>query len=248
MDAIVENFFNIEILRVSTGSLLRGLTHTLALAVMFIPLGALVGLVLAALCAISDGILRIVLFVWIDFFRSFPPLVLLIYTFYGAPILGYEIGPYEAIEIALTLNASSYFAEILRAGIESVPPGQWHAARATGMSWLQALFVVILPQGVRTVLPDLVSNVVTNVQLTSLASVVSVHELLNAAMVSQGTTYNVSPLIAAALLYLALLWPFVRLVSYLEGRLRRTASPLPARGRFRFRPPKGVLMRGEFDE
>ena len=231
MDAIIENFFNIEILRLSAGSLLRGLTHTVMLAFVFIPLGALVGLVLAAICAIFGGILRIAMFAWIDFFRSFPPLVLLIYIFYGAPILGYQIGPYEAIAVALTLNTSSYFAEILRAGIESVSHGQWHAARATGMSWLQAFLVVILPQGVRTVLPDLVSNVVTNVQLTSLASVVGVHELLHAAMLSQGTTYNVSPLIAAALIYLALLWPFVRLVSYLEGRLRRTSSPTSTRRR-----------------
>jgi polar amino acid transport system permease protein len=230
MDAIIENFFNIEILRLSAGSLLRGLTLTAVLAVVFIPLGALAGLVLAATCAISGGILRGIMFVWIDFFRSFPPLVLLIYTFYGAPILGYQIGPYAAIAVALTLNTSSYFAEILRAGIESVSHGQWHAARSTGMSWLQAFLVVILPQGVRTVLPDLVSNVVTNVQLTSLASVVGVHELLHAAMLSQGATYNVSPLIAAALLYLALLWPFVRLVSYLEGRLRRTSSPPSTRG------------------
>jgi polar amino acid transport system permease protein len=235
MDAIIENFFNIEILRLSAGSLLRGLSHTVTLALIFIPIGALVGLVLAALCAIFAGIVRIAIFVWIDFFRAFPPLVLLIYTFFGAPILGYQIGPYEAIAVALTLNTSSYFAEILRAGIESVAHGQWHAARSTGMSWLQAFLVVILPQGVRTVLPDLVSNVVTNVQLTALASVVGVHELLHAAMVSQGATYNVSPLIAAALLYLALLWPFVRLVSRLEGRLRPASSPASTHRQFRFR-------------
>lgn len=235
MDAILENFFNIEILRVSFAPLMRGLATTVVLALVFIPLGALVGLVLAAVAATTRGAVRIAIFVWIDFFRAFPPLVLLIYIFYGAPILGYEIGPYAAIAWALTLNTSSYFAEILRAGIESVPRGQWQAARATGMNWLQAFLVVILPQGVRAVLPDLVSNVVTNVQLTSLASVVSVHELLHAALVSQGTTYNVSPLIAAALIYLVLLWPFVRLVSHLESRLRRPSAAVPARHAFRLR-------------
>ena len=72
-----------------------------------------------------------------------------------------------------------------------------------------------------TVLPDIVSNVVTVTQLTALASVVSAHELLHAALVSQGTTYNVSPLIAAALIYLIILWPLVRLIGRLERRVSR---------------------------
>ena len=89
------------------------------------------------------------------------------------------------------------------------------------MSWLQSFLVIIVPQGIRSVLPDLVSNVVTVTQLTSLASVVGIHELLHAAQVMQGTTYNVSPLIAAALMYLVLLWPFVRLIRSVENRMRR---------------------------
>ena len=237
MDSLITNFLNIDILRISAPSLLRGLAQTLMLALMVIPLGAMVGLVLAAVCATSRGFLRFALFAWIDFFRAFPPLVLLIYIYYGAPMLGYEIGAYTAIAWAFTLNTSSYFAEIFRAGIESVPAGQWQASRATGMSWLQCFLIVILPQGLKTVLPDIVSNIVTVSQLTSLASVVSVHELLHAALVSQGTTYNVSPLIAAALIYLIVLWPLVRLVSHLEKRLRKEPSAAPRRTRFGFRTP-----------
>ena len=220
MNELVANFFNVEVLRVSFNALFGGLGQTLLLALLVIPLGGAAGLILAAACVAARGIVRYFLFAWIDFFRAFPPLVLLIYLFYGAPMLGYEIGAYSAIAWAFTLNTSSYFAEILRAGIESVPKGQWEAARGSGMSWLQSFVVIVLPQGIRTVLPDLVSNVVTVTQLTSLASVVGVHELLHAAQVSQGTTYNVSPLIAAALMYLVILWPFVRLISHLESRLR----------------------------
>jgi polar amino acid transport system permease protein len=229
MDSLVQNFFNVDILRVSSGALLRGVGQTLILALMVIPLGATAGLVLAAVCATSRGFIRYALFAWIDFFRAFPPLVLLIYIFYGAPMLGYEIGAYGAIAWAFTLNTSSYFAEIFRAGIESVPTGQWHASRATGMSWPQCFLVVVLPQGLKAVLPDIVSNVVTVSQLTSLASVVSVHELLHAALVSQGTTYNASPLIAAALIYLVVLWPLVRLISRLEQRIRKEPSAAPRR-------------------
>lgn len=224
MDQLVANFFNVEVLRVSLSALTAGLGQTLLLALLVIPLGGAAGLILAAACVASGGATRYLLFAWIDFFRAFPPLVLLIYLFYGAPMLGYEIGAYAAIAWTFTLNTSSYFAEIFRAGIESVPKGQWEAARGSGMSWIQSFLVIVLPQGVRTVLPDIVSNVVTVTQLTSLASVVGVHELLHAAQVSQGTTYNVSPLIAAALMYLVILWPFVRLVSRLEARLRNQSS------------------------
>jgi len=221
MDIFVSNFFNIEILRLTAGVLLRGLLQTLLCALLVIPLGALFGLVLAALCAAANRPVRVLLFVWIDLFRAFPPLVLLIYIFYGAPLLGYEIGAYVAIAWAFTLNTSSYFAEIFRAGIESVPKGQWQAARACGMGWLQTFLIIVLPQGVRTVMPDLLSNIVTVTQLTSLASVVGVHELLHAAQSAQGTTYNVTPLVAASLLYLIVLWPLVRLISHLDGRHRR---------------------------
>src|SRR5690606_22731337 len=102
--------------------------------------------------------IRFVLMVWIDFWRAFPPLVLLIYLFFGLPLLGYEISASVAISVTFTLNTSSYFAEIFRAGIESIPKGQWQAARATGMSWLQSFIIVVLPQAVRAVLPDLLSN------------------------------------------------------------------------------------------
>jgi polar amino acid transport system permease protein len=235
MNELAANFFNVEVLRVSLSALTSGLGQTLLLALLVIPLGGATGLILAAACVVSGSITRYLLFAWIDFFRAFPPLVLLIYLFYGAPMLGYEMGAYSAIAWTFTLNTSSYFAEIFRAGIESVPKGQWEAARASGMSWIKSFLVIVLPQGVRTVLPDIVSNVVTVTQLTSLASVVGVHELLHAAQASQGTTYNVSPLIAAALMYLVILWPFVRLVSRLEARLRNQSS---ARARHRQQRPR----------
>jgi polar amino acid transport system permease protein len=227
MDLFLSTFLNFEILRITGGVLLNGLWQTLLCALLVIPLGALAGLALAMLCVSSGRVGRTMLPLWIDLFRSLPPLVLLIYIFYGVPLLGYEVNPYVAIAWAFTLNTSSYFAEIFRAGIESIPQGQWQAARACGMGWMQTFLVIILPQGVRTVLPDLLSNVVTVTQLTALASVVGVHELLHAAQSAQGATYNVTPLVAASLLYLIVLWPLVRLVSHFEARLRRQSAGGP---------------------
>jgi len=117
---------------------------------------------------------------------------------------------------AFFCNTSSYYGEIYRAGIESVGEGQWLAARSTGLSASETFAWVILPQAARNVLPDLVSNTIEVVKLTSIASVVSFPELLYAADMARALTFNSSPVVLAAALYVAALWPLVRLVSRLE--------------------------------
>ena len=149
----------------------------------------------------------------IDFFRALPPLVLLIFVYSGLPFAGLDLSPFVAVVIAFLLNNSAYFAEVFRAGINSVPNGQMEAARATGLTGVQAMTHVLLPQAVRNVLPDLLSNTVEVVKLTSLASVVSLSELLYAANMARSVTYNSSPLVLAAILYLLVLWPLVRVIS-----------------------------------
>ncbi len=104
------------------------------------------------------------------------------------------------------------------AGIQSIPAGQTEAARATGLTAGQAMAYVVLPQAVRNVLPDLLSNTVEVVKLTSLASVVSLAELLYSANMARSLTYNSSPLVMAALIYLAFLW-FWWLVSRYQRKL-----------------------------
>jgi polar amino acid transport system permease protein len=155
----------------------------------------------------------------VDFFRAVPPLVLLIFVYAGLPFAGLRLTPLQAVAIAFFLNTSSYYGEIFRAGLESVGNGQWEAARSTGLSARQTLTSVILPQAVRNVLPDLLSNTVEAVKLTSIASVVALPELLYSADMARSLTYNASPLVMAGALYLALLWPMVRLISRFEHRL-----------------------------
>jgi len=121
--------------------------------------------------------------------------------------------------LSFFLNNSAYYGEIIRAGIESIGAGQQEAARSTGLNKWQTLCYVILPQALRNVLPDLVSNTIEVVKLTSLASVVAFAELLYAAEMARSVTYNASPLIMAAAIYLVLLWPAVRLASRLEHKL-----------------------------
>ena len=155
----------------------------------------------------------------VDLFRAAPPLVLLILLYSGLPFAGINLSPTVAVCLAFFCNTSSYYGEIYRAGIESVGRGQWEAARSTGLSGLQTLAYVVLPQAVRNVLPDLVSNTIEVVKLTSIASVVSFPELLYSADMARSLTFNSSPVVLAAIIYVVILWPLVRLVSRLERRV-----------------------------
>ena len=154
-----------------------------------------------------------------DLFRALPPLVVLILLYSGLPFAGVRLSPFAAVCLAFLLNNSSFYGEIYRAGIESIGRGQWEAARSTGLNARQTFTSVILPQAVRNVVPDLVSNTVEVVKLTSIASVVSFTELLYAADMARSVTFNTSPIVLAALIYLVILWPVVRLMSRLEHRV-----------------------------
>ena len=221
MDVLLQQFFNLEIMGKALPLVLQGLKTTLLICLIVIPMG-LAGGVLVALASRSPiCALRISMTLLVDLMRALPPLVVLIVVYSGLPFLGIRISPLTAVVVAFFLNNAAYYGEIIRAGIESVPVGQWEAARSTGLRADQAFIWVVLPQGLRNVLPDLVSNTVEVVKLTSLASVVSLQEMLYSADMARSLTFNASPIVLAALIYFALLWPAVRLVSRLEHAAAR---------------------------
>jgi polar amino acid transport system permease protein len=219
MEALVQQFFNIAIMERALPLVLMGLGQTIILCLLVIPLGLAGGLAFALMSLARSRPLRWAAIAGIDFFRAIPPLVLLIFVYSGLPFAGFRPSPMTAVAIAFFLNTSSYYGEIYRAGIESVGRGQWDAARSTGLAGYQALAYVVLPQAIRNVLPDLVSNTVEVVKLTSIASVVALPELLYSADMARSVTFNSSPIVLAALIYLVILWPVVRLVSRLERRI-----------------------------
>ena len=214
----LQAFFSLEILQQAWPILWAGLLNTLLLSVVVVPLGFLGGLILALLGTVHSRWVRWPLIAWVDLFRSLPPLVLLVFVYAGLPFAGLEVTALTAVAIGFFLNTGAYYGEILRAGIESVPRGQVEAARCTGLTAAQAMAHVVLPQAVRNVLPDLISNTLEVVKLTSIASVVAMPELLFQARQAQSVTYNATPIMAAAVIYFILLWPVVRLLSRLENR------------------------------
>ncbi|MBS0220681.1 MAG: amino acid ABC transporter permease [Proteobacteria bacterium] len=219
MDALqlfLDNFADWQSLERIWPLLWQGLRLTALLAAVTLPLAILVGLAIAVIYSFHNKTVNVLLLIWIDLFRSFPVLVLLILIFYGLPFLGLKLPSFAACVLALALNNSGYYGEIFRAGIESVPTGQREAARALGLRPLQVVFLVILPQAIARVLAPLASNSLELVKTTSIASLVALPELLRSARVAQEQTYNPTPLTAVAVIFFVLLWPFARWVAKLE--------------------------------
>ncbi|GIX14547.1 MAG: polar amino acid ABC transporter permease [Paracoccaceae bacterium] len=219
MDQLIQQFFNWDIMMRAWPMLLRGLGMTLLICAAVIPLGLLGGLLAALASTSARPWLRWPGMALVDLFRALPPLVLLIFVYAGLPFAGIRLSPFAAVTVAFFLNNSAYYGEIFRAGLISVGQGQTDAARSTGLTARQTLIHVVLPQATRNVLPDLISNTVEVVKLTSIASVVSMGELLHAADLARSVTYNASPLTMAAGIYLLMLWPVVRLLSRYQRQI-----------------------------
>jgi polar amino acid transport system permease protein len=199
--------------------LLQGLWLTGLLSVVSLPLALATGLLVAVVYLSGVRWVQWGLLGLIDIFRAFPVIVLLILIFYGLPFLGVRLSNFAAVVLALVLNNAAYYAEIFRAGLEAVPSGQTQAARALGLRRLQAIRLVVLPQAIRRVVAPLATNSLELVKETSIAAMVALPELLRSARVGQEQTYNPTPLVAAAVIYGVILWPFARLTARLERRM-----------------------------
>ena len=215
---LLDTFFNGQVMLSAFPALMRGLLNTILLGLLAIGIGIPVGLVISLVRLYAPKPLRWLAIGYIDIFRAMPVLVVLILIYYALPFVGIRFSSWVSATLAFTFIMSAYSAEVFRSGIESIPHGQFEAAQALGLTFLQTLYKVILPQAVRVVIPPATSNCVSMFKDTSLASAVALPELLKEANDAQAFYANPSPLIAAALVYLAFLWPMVRLVGYLEKR------------------------------
>ncbi|GGD08571.1 amino acid ABC transporter permease [Aureimonas glaciei] len=215
---IVTTFFNIDVLWQSLPRLLEGLWVTIALGALSIALGLVGGMVLALVRLYGAAPFRFLAVAYIDVFRALPVLVWLVIVYYAFPFIGIRWSPFVSACFALTTVSSAYTAEIYRAGIEAIPRGQFEAAQSIGLSAWNVMRDVVLPQAIRIVIPPLTNNSINVMKDTALASVVALPDLLKQATQSQALAANPTPLIGAAILYLLLLLPLVRLVARFESR------------------------------
>jgi polar amino acid transport system permease protein len=216
--SLIDTFFNAGVMASALPALLRGLGNTLVLSFFSVLCGTLFGLFVSLVRLYAPRTLQWMAIVYIDIFRAMPMLVVLILIYYALPFLGIRLSSWTSAILAFALVMAAYSAEVFRAGIEGVPRGQFEAAAALGLPFLRTLQQVILPQAIRSIIPPMTSNCVSMFKDTSLASTVALPELLNEATNSQALYANPSPLIAAAIVYVLLLWPMVRLVSVLERK------------------------------
>jgi len=219
-----QTFLNWSVLLNSMPLLLAGLRVTLLLGATSIACGLALGLFLALVRLYGVRPAGVASKMYIDIFRSIPILVLLIVVYYAPPFAGIQLSAFTAAAVALTLVSDAYTAEIFRAGIEAIPSGQFEASHALGLNYRHTMVDVILPQAIRVVIPPLTNNCINVIKDTALASVVAMPDLLKQANQAQALEANPTPLIVAALIYLALLWPLVILVGRLEKRFRQEYS------------------------
>ncbi len=218
---LINTFFNPQVFVQSFPILLRGLGNTLLLGVTAVVCGTLLGIALCLWRLYGPKVPRMLCIIYIDLFRAIPVLVVIVLIYYALPFVGVTLSSFTSASLALILVLSAFTAEVFRAAIESIPGGQAEAALALGLKFRQVVRTVILPQALRVATPPQTSNIVSVIKDTSLASVVAMPDLLKQATDSQALFANPTPLIGAAVIYIAILWPLVRLTAYVDARSRR---------------------------
>lgn len=206
--------------------LLEGLLGTLKAAAYALVLAMALGVLLAFARLSHRWFVRLPATALIEVFRGLPLLLVIFALFLAFPIVtGVELPALYALVIALTLYNGAVIAEIVRAGIQSIPKGQTEAAYAMGLSRGQTLRLVLLPQAVRVMLPALVSQLVVLLKDTSLGFVISYGELLRTGQqLVQVLNNPLQMFLAVALVYIVINALLSALASYLEGRQRRTVG------------------------
>jgi polar amino acid transport system permease protein len=186
----------------------------------------ILGLVIAVLRSLPGAALapiRLLATAYVDLFRALPGILVISVLGFGIPALRIEGLPSDEFFwalVGLTLLYSAYVSEVYRAGIESVHPSQAAAARSLGLSQLQAMRFVVVPQAVRRVIPPLLNDFIGLQKDTALVSVLGVVEVFRAAQIRQAATFNSTPYVITALIFLLLTIPMARLVDWLARRER----------------------------
>jgi len=220
------SFFDLDIAIKSFPAILAGLWVNIQVLIVAALAVAVLGTTLAVLRSLRGPVffpLRALATVYTDLFRGIPLLIVLYLVGFGLPALG-VFGRVPVVlwgTIAIVLTYSAYIAEVLRAGMEAVHPSQRVAARSMGLTHGQTLRIVVIPQGVRKVVPALMNDFVSMQKDVGLISVLGAVDAVRAAQISAAEYYNFTPYIVAALLFVAMALPMIRLTDYVSARLAK---------------------------
>jgi len=212
-------FFNPQLAVQAVPDLFVGWLRALSLVCIGFPLAIPIGFGLAFMRMSGLAILRGIASAYVNVVRGTPLFLQIYIYFFGLPLLGINIDSFVLGIFALALNSSAYLCEIFRAGIQSIPKGQFEAARSLGMTGAQTMFSVIIPQSVRRVIPTATSEFILLYKDTSLLASVGVMELMMFSKSLTASTGNITPYIVAAGYYLIVTLPLTKLIGTLEKKL-----------------------------
>ena len=200
--------------------LFAGAGVTIEITAIAVGLGFIFGLI-TSVCRLSDvKILQVIAVCYVNIIRGTPMLVQIFLIYFALPmVIGQRINPFVAAVAACSINSGAYVSEIFRAGIQSVDKGQMEAGRSLGLSWMQTMRYVILPQAFKHVIPPLGNEFISMTKETSLVSVIGFEELTRRGQLIIAKTYGSFEIwLTVAVIYLVMTLTSARLVSYLERR------------------------------
>lgn len=214
--------FNVDLVMTSIPLLLLGAGITIKITVLSVAVGIIIGLIMGIARISSFRVFRLLAAVYVDFFRGTPLLVQIFLVYFALPLLtGQRSDPYVAAISACGLNSGAYVAEIFRSGIQSIDKGQMEAGRSLGMTWLQTMRYIIVPQAFKRVIPQLGNEFIALLKDSSLVSVIGFEELTRRGQLIIAKTYaSMEIWTCVAIIYLVMTLSISRFVAYLEWRFK----------------------------
>lgn len=212
--------FDFSLIWNSLPLLLAGAGVTIEITAIAVGLGFIFGLI-TSVCRLSGvKILQVIAVCYVNIIRGTPMLVQIFLIYFALPmVIGERINPFVAAVAACSINSGAYVSEIFRAGIQSVDKGQMEAGRSLGLSWMQTMRYVIMPQSFKHVIPPLGNEFISMTKETSLVSVIGFEELTRRGQLIIAKTYGSFEIwLTVAAIYLVMTLTIARLVSYLERR------------------------------
>lgn len=198
----------------------KGTLMTVELTIISVGIGVLIGIFGGIARVSKRPLLFIPSTIYVEIIRGTPLLAQLFIVYFGLPSLGMNLPPFTSAVIAMGINSGAYVTEIFRGGIQSIERGQMEAARSLGLSYLQAMRYIILPQAFKRILPPLGNEFIAMLKDSSLASTIAIAELMRVGREITSRTFRSFEVLAVvALMYLAITLPLSLIVRYTERRM-----------------------------
>ena len=214
--------FNFDLVVNSFPLLLVGAGVTIKITALSVALGVVIGLFVSIARISRIKLLRVLAAIYVDFFRGTPLLVQIFLVYFALPVItGQRVDPFVAAIGSCGINSGAYVAEIFRAGIQSIDKGQMEAGRSLGMTWVQTMRYIIVPQAFKRVIPPLGNEFIALLKDSSLVSVIGFEELTRRGQLIIAKTYGSLEIwLSVAVIYLAMTLTISRFVAYLERRYK----------------------------